>query len=97
MTAIDDPAIEALTRRFLLGTARNPIPTAPAFHNLISAKEPASELTALALVGQRMRFRRHGPPPEPTAERFAMRASKGRQARQIERMGPQPETVADVG
>jgi hypothetical protein len=67
MTAIDDPAIEALTRSFLLGTARNPIPTGTAVHNLISAKEPASELTTLALVGQRLRFRRHSPPPEPTA------------------------------
>jgi hypothetical protein len=66
MTSIDDPAMETVTRSFLLGTVRNPIPTGTAFQNLISAKESASELTALALVGQRMRFRRHGPPPEPT-------------------------------
>jgi hypothetical protein len=64
MTMIDDPAAEALARSFLLGTSRNPV-AAGVLQNLVSIAGPAFELTALALVGQRMRFRRHGPPPQP--------------------------------
>ena len=62
MTSTDDPAIEALMRSFLIGTARHPIPAEAAFQNLTSEKGSVSELKALALVGQRMRFRRHDPP-----------------------------------
>jgi hypothetical protein len=51
----------------------------------IIARSPFSRLVPL------------GPRGRIGAERFAMRASKGRQARQIERMGAQPETVASVG
>lgn len=64
MTLMDDAAMEALARSFLLGTGRHPVASGPAFQNLISGKGSVSELTALALVGQRLRFRRHGPPPQ---------------------------------
>ncbi|HLH87378.1 MAG TPA: DUF5691 domain-containing protein [Xanthobacteraceae bacterium] len=67
MSALDDPAVESLARSFLLGTARNPAPVAAALAALGTTdgapSELITELTALALLGQRMRFRRHGPPP----------------------------------
>jgi Family of unknown function (DUF5691) len=63
MTSIDHAAAEALKRSFLLGTARNPIPMEAALHNVISTNGSGGELMALALVGQRMRFRRHPLPP----------------------------------
>jgi hypothetical protein len=66
MMTIDDAAAEALKRSFLLGTARNPPPIGGALHDVISMKGPAAELAALVLVGQRMRFRRHYPPSEPS-------------------------------
>ena len=65
MSAIDDPSMDSLTRSFLLGTARNPAPLGTAFKD-IAATAP-SELAALALLGQRMRFRKHGPPPADSA------------------------------
>jgi hypothetical protein len=58
MTPVDDPAAEALMRSFLLGTARHPVPTQEALKNLVTARDPSPELTALALLGQRLRFRR---------------------------------------
>ena len=64
MTPIDDPAMEALARSFLLGTGRHPVTAGPAFQSLTCEKGSVSELTMLALVGQRRRFRRHGPPPQ---------------------------------
>jgi hypothetical protein len=64
MTPIDDPAMEALARSFLLGTGRHPVAAGAAFQNLISEKGSIADLTALALVGQRLRFRRQGPPPQ---------------------------------
>ena len=67
MSAPDDPAVESLTRSFLLGTARNPAPVAAALVALGTTGGTPSELTALALLGQRMRFRRHGPPPTDVA------------------------------
>jgi len=63
MTSTDDPSSEALRRRFLLGTARDPAPAGAALPNFVSQKVAVSELTALALLGQRLRFRRHRPPP----------------------------------
>jgi Family of unknown function (DUF5691) len=63
MTSIDDTTVEAFKRSFLLGTARNPAPMEGALRNVMSAKGPDSELMALALIGQRMRFRRHPLPP----------------------------------
>ena len=67
MSATDDLAMESLARSFLLGTARNPVPLAPALAGLGATGGAPSELTALVLVGQRMRFRRHGPPPADAA------------------------------
>jgi hypothetical protein len=63
MSAVNDPALEQLTRSFLLGTARNPAPIDAAFTRLAGAAGAPSELTALALLGQRMRFRKLGPAP----------------------------------
>lgn len=63
MTSIDDTTAEALKRSFLLGTARNPIPREGMLQDLISPKASDGELMALALIGQRMRFRRHPLPP----------------------------------
>jgi hypothetical protein len=63
MTPVDDPGIEALMRSFLLGTARHPVPAWGALKNLVAARDPPSELTALALLGQRLRFRRPVPLP----------------------------------
>lgn len=63
MSASDDPALEPLARSFLLGTARNPAPVAAALAGLGVPGGAPSELTALALLGHRMRFRRLGPPP----------------------------------
>jgi hypothetical protein len=63
MSAIDDPAMDSLARSFLLGTARNPAPLGTAFKDMAASSDSLSELTALALLGQRMRFRKHGPPP----------------------------------
>jgi hypothetical protein len=65
--SLDDPALEQLTRSFLLGTARNPAPVAAAFAHLAGAAGTPSELTALALLGQRMRFRKRGPAPPDSA------------------------------
>ena len=55
---LDDTAAEALTRSLTLGVARNKMPIAAAFGGMIAAEAPKSELTALALLGQRQRFRR---------------------------------------
>ena len=66
MSEIGDAAMEALTRSFLLGTARHPAPVA-AWQGLVTSGSPPSELTALALLGQRLRYRRHGPPPDAVA------------------------------
>jgi uncharacterized protein DUF5691 len=66
MSATDDPATEPLARAFLLGTARNPVPLAAALASLGAPGSSPTELTAFALLGQRMRFRRHGPPPAGT-------------------------------
>jgi hypothetical protein len=63
MTPVDDPAIEALMRSFLLGTARHPVPARDVPKNLVTARDPHPELTALALLGQRLRFRRRRPLP----------------------------------
>jgi Family of unknown function (DUF5691) len=63
MTSINHTTAEALKRSFVLGTARNPIPTEGALQNVVSTNGSGSELTALALIGQRMRFRRHPLPP----------------------------------
>src|SRR5215472_4609663 len=57
MSEIGDAAMEALTRSFLLGTARHPAPVA-AWQGLVTSGSPPSELTALALLGQRLRYRR---------------------------------------
>jgi hypothetical protein len=62
MSMADDPASELLTRSFLLGTARNPAAVGAAFKRLVGTSS-LTELAALALLGQRMRFRKHGPPP----------------------------------
>src|SRR6185295_1618188 len=59
----DDPALEQLTRSFLLGTARNPAPVTAALTRLAGSTAAPHELTALALLGQRIRFRKLGPPP----------------------------------
>jgi hypothetical protein len=59
----DDPALEQLTRSFLLGTARNPAPVAVALSRLAGSTTASNELAALALLGQRMRFRKPGPRP----------------------------------
>jgi hypothetical protein len=67
MTPVDDPRIEALMRSFLLGTARHPVPAWGALKNLVTVREPPSELTALALLGQRLRFRLPRPLPERSA------------------------------
>lgn len=70
MSPRDDAAMEALARGFMLGTGRNPVPLDVALKGLVAAGDAPSELTALALLGQRMRFRKHGPAPEsstPTA------------------------------
>jgi len=64
MRPVADPGIEALMRSFLLGTARHPVPAWGALKNLVAARGPPSELTALALLGQRLRFRRPRPLPE---------------------------------
>jgi hypothetical protein len=61
---IDDPAAALLTRSFVLGTARHPIPPGAAFAELTGEDGAMSNLAALALLGQRLRFRRHGPPPQ---------------------------------
>jgi hypothetical protein len=64
----DDPAIEALARSFLLGTARHPaaVETALAAIGIADATRVrgAKELTALAFIGQRLRYRRPGRPPD---------------------------------
>jgi hypothetical protein len=64
MIAIDDRAAEALTRSFLLGTGRQPLPAGALPQSFLSAKAAPPELTALALIGQRLRYRRHGAPPK---------------------------------
>ena len=64
MRPVADPGIEALMRSVLLGTARHPVPPWGAPKNLVAARGPPSELTALALLGQRLRFRRPRPLPE---------------------------------
>jgi hypothetical protein len=61
--SMNDPALEQLTRSFLLGTARNPAPLAAAFTHLAGSTGAPSELAALALLGQRMRFRKPSPAP----------------------------------
>jgi hypothetical protein len=63
--SVDDPALESLARSFLLGTGRNPAPIDAAFKRLAGSADGASELAALALLGQRMRFRKPGPAPAP--------------------------------
>jgi Family of unknown function (DUF5691) len=67
MTPVDDPGIEALMRSFLLGTARHPVPAGGPLKHLIAMRDSPSELTALALLGQRLRFRRPTPLPERSA------------------------------
>jgi hypothetical protein len=59
----DDPALEQLTRSFLLGTARSPAPAAAAVMRMTGSAGTSSELAALALLGQRLRFRKLGPAP----------------------------------
>jgi hypothetical protein len=65
MTSLDDRAGELLTRSFLLGTARNPVPAGVMPRGHAPQQRSASELAALTLVGQRLRFRRHSPPRQP--------------------------------
>jgi hypothetical protein len=60
MMLADERTVEALTRSFLLGTARHTLPP-EALDGLSATGTPTDELTALALLGQRMRFRRPGP------------------------------------
>jgi hypothetical protein len=55
---LDNPAAEALFRSFMLGTARQPAPAATALQGLADPGDPKAALKALALVGQRQRFRR---------------------------------------
>src|SRR5262249_36776515 len=63
MSTVDDPELEPLARNFLLGTGRNPAPAEAALRRLVGSARPLAELPALALLGQRMRFRKHPPPP----------------------------------
>src|SRR5262245_1217115 len=49
---------EALTRRFLLGTGRHAASPQGALGGLLAPDDPKSALKALALLGQRSRFRR---------------------------------------
>jgi hypothetical protein len=60
----NDPGLEALARSFLLGTARHPAAIETALAAIGIAGASATELTALAFVGQRLRYRRPGPPPD---------------------------------
>jgi hypothetical protein len=55
---LDDSAEEALTRSFTLGLTRQKVPLAAAFAGLVPEDAP---LAALALLGQRRRFRRPAP------------------------------------
>ncbi len=67
MTVLDERTADALARSFVLGTARHPLPAGTGLEPADGRKGAAAELAALALVGQRLRFRRHGPPPAPDA------------------------------
>jgi hypothetical protein len=67
MSGVDEPALESLTRSFLLGTGRNPAPVEAAFACLAGSAGAPTELAMLALLGQRMRFRTPGPPPANSA------------------------------
>jgi hypothetical protein len=59
MTAmLDAAAIETLTRSVMLGTSRQAAPVQKAFGGLIAPDDPKAALKALALLGQRSRFRR---------------------------------------
>src|SRR5262245_41481309 len=55
---LDNPVAEALLRSLMLGTARQPAPVASALQGLADPGDPRAALKALALVGQRQRFRR---------------------------------------
>lgn len=55
---IDEEAFARLQRGFVVGLARQPLPLAGAFGGLLDPADPAAALKALALAGQRMRFRR---------------------------------------
>jgi hypothetical protein len=65
----DDPDMEVALRSFLLGTDRHPLPAAGIVKNLVPPSDPTAELTALALVGQRLRLRRPVRPPQADAPR----------------------------
>ena len=57
---LDNPVAEALLRSLMLGTARQPTPSAiaTALQGLADPGDPKVALKALALVGQRQKFRR---------------------------------------
>ena len=55
---LDAASAEALTRRFLLGTGRHAALPQGALGELLAPDDPKSALKALALLGQRSRFRR---------------------------------------
>lgn len=63
MSTVDDPELEPLARSFVLGTGRNPAPVEAVLRRFVGSAGPLTELTALALLGQRMRFRKYPPPP----------------------------------
>ena len=52
-SSIDDPATALLSRSFLLGTARHPIPRGAAFAEFECEGGAMSDLASLALLGQR--------------------------------------------
>jgi hypothetical protein len=69
MTAmLDAAAVETLTRSVMLGTARQAAPIHKAFGELIEPADPKAALKALALLGQRSRFRRPAGPTQVSVE-----------------------------
>jgi len=69
MTAMLDAAsVDTLTRRVMLGTARQAAPVQNAFGGLIVPDDPKAALKALALLAQHSRFRRPAGPTRVSVE-----------------------------